>query len=369
MHLKKLQIEAGAVFEDVAGVTVPVHFGDVDREYRSVASGTGLVDRSLLGKVRLTGKDRARFLHGMVTNTVLALAESEGNHAALTTARGQTLMDLWISNLGTYLWLETDPGMQKILCETLTRYLIADDVDIQDETEQWGILGLVGDRSAQTVREAFGIEVSGLIVNQTRFSDSSSKPIWITRRSAFGRQAFDLRISPEHLAEFWERSIQIGASPLGFRAQEILRVEAGIPRCGLEIDESVAPLETGLKDTVDFDKGCYIGQEVIAKMHFRGQPRRYLAGLRIKAHGSEDLGADVTVDGKIVGRITSSVFSPSLSGVIALAILRRGSHEVGQRVRVGDAEAEVVQLPFVSPEAPWGANGSPSPVSDINNLT
>ena len=124
-----------------------------------------------------------------------------------------------------------------------------------------------------------------------------------------------------------------------------MRVEAGIPRYGAEIDESVAPLEAGLNRAVDFDKGCYIGQEVIAKMHFRGRPRRYLTGLICNT----PVCGNITVTDKTVGRVTTCVKSLRLNRVIALAIIRRGYHEAGQRVLLDDgSEAEVVNLPFTA---------------------
>jgi folate-binding protein YgfZ len=124
-----------------------------------------------------------------------------------------------------------------------------------------------------------------------------------------------------------------------------LRVEAGIPRYGAEIDESVVPLEAGLNRAVDFDKGCYIGQEVIAKMHFRGRPRRYLTGLLLS--GNTPVSGNIIVNDKTVGRVTTCVKSLRLNRVIALSIIRRGYHEAGQRVLLDDgSEAEVVNLPF-----------------------
>lgn len=347
VQLRELQIQAGAVFDQA---NEPLHYGDPVVEYQAAKNGVGIVDRSLRGKLRLTGKDRARFLHGMVTNTVEGLLEGTGNHAALTTVKGETLLDLWVNNHADCLWLETEPTYQTKLYETLDRYLIADDVVMTDETDAWVILGVVGSQVGEMVQGVFGA-FDQMLEHQTKELEWSGKSVWITQRSILGCVGLDIRIAASDGGLLWNALLEAGGTPIGVNVQEILRVEAGLPRCGVEITESVAPLEAGLSDAVDFDKGCYIGQEVIAKMHFRGKPRRYLVGIEVD--GDEVLPSDmeILVEGKTVGRLTSCVYSAQLKRVIALAIVRRGMHEVGQCLTVGDVAATVVALPFVTSNA------------------
>ncbi|MGA1195376.1 MAG: YgfZ/GcvT domain-containing protein [Candidatus Latescibacterota bacterium] len=347
MSLKDLQVEAGAVFNEENGSLPPIHYGDSAFEYQAVKTGVGLVDRSGRGKLRITGKDRTRFLHGMVTNTVQGLSEWAGNHAALTTVHGQTLLDLWVHHLGEYLWLETEFGYQARLYDTLDRYLIADDVVMTDETQNWVILGVVGPLAGSNIKKVVGLVGDDLSEHHTVMGQWNELPIWVTRCSFLGEDGFDVRVSVGVGADLWRALVGAGAIPVGTLAQEVLRIEAGIPLCGIEIDEAVAPLEVGLEDTVDFNKGCYIGQEVIAKMHFRGKPRRYLVGVRLDREKLIAPNTEVVVDDKVVGRVTSCVHSMALNGVIALAVIKRGMHEVGQRVLVGEAEGEIVSLPFV----------------------
>jgi folate-binding protein YgfZ len=350
VQLKDLQVEAGAVFDEENGYLTPSHYGDSALEYQAVKTGVGLVDRSGRGKLRLTGKDRTRFLHGMVTNTVQGLTEWAGNHAALTTVHGQTLLDLWVHHLGDHLWLETEFGYQARLYDTLDRYLIADDVVMTDETRDWVILGVVGPQAIASVKNVFGLVVEDLPEHHTVMGLWHEKPIWATRRHFLGIEGFDVRVSTEAGAALWHALVNVGAIPVGTQAQEVLRVEAGVPLCGVEIDEAGAPLEVGLEDTVDFNKGCYIGQEVIAKMHFRGKPRRYLVGVRFEGEKWVAPNTEVIVDDKAVGRVTSCVHSPALKGIIALAIVKRGMHEVGQGVQAGEGEGVIVPLPFVDVE-------------------
>lgn len=345
MSLDALQVQAGAVLNE--GDDVVQYYGDVAEEYQMAKTAVGLIDFSNRGKLRLTGGDRTRFLHGMVTNTVTGLAEMTCNHAALTTVQAQTLLDVWVHHLGDHLWLETEAGFQTKLFESLDKYLIADDVVMTDETDQWAILGVVGPQALGLVETVLGVNVDDLAENQIFKGLWQGNELWVTRRSFWGVGGVDVRLQSEKSEPLWESLIAEGAKPIGVQAQEILRVEAGVPRGGIEIDESVAPVEAGLADAVDYNKGCYIGQEVIAKMHFRGKPRRHLVGLKVEGKTMISPETELFVEGKRVGRLTSCVFSPSLGSVIGLGIVRRGTHEVGQVLDVKETKATVVPLPFV----------------------
>ncbi|MDP6039357.1 MAG: aminomethyltransferase family protein [Candidatus Latescibacteria bacterium] len=347
LPLRDRHVDLGADFVMVNGGEMPNHYGDIDAEYRAVKDGVGLFDRSNRGKVRAVGADCLRFLHGMVTNTVEGLAEYEGNYSAIISAQGQTLLDVWVHRLSDCVWLETEIGYAKKLMETLDRYLIADDVTLSDESDVWSILGVQGPMAHDLICRVLG-DVSGDLCEHHIVECSVNNiPVWVTARSFTGEGGYDLRIEQAEADVLWQALYEAGGLPVGWQVREILRIEAGLPRYGVEIDESAVPLEAGLMHAVDFDKGCYIGQETIAKMHFRGQPRRYLVGLLVC--GDAAICGNVTVDAKVVGRVTSCVKSRASGQVIALAILRRGYHEPGQKVMFeGGVEAEVTALPFES---------------------
>ncbi len=316
---------------------------DMETQYRAVRENAGIFNRSKRGKVRAEGADCLRFLHGMVTNTVETLAENGGNYAAVTSARGQTLLDVWVHRLQDCIYMETEPGLATKLIETLDRYLIADDVTLSDESDIWSIWGVQGPRANELVGRVVGRVPADLPEHHVIIREFEGTPIWVTARSYTGEPGYDLRIAQNDSLQ--RALVKAGGTPIGWQVGEILRVEAGIPRYGAEVDESVTPLEAGLNRAVDFDKGCYIGQEVIAKMHFRGRPRRYLTGLI----GNTPVSGNITVNDKTVGRVTTCVKSIHLNRVIALAIIRRGYHEAGQRVLLDDgSEAEVVNLPFTA---------------------
>ncbi len=316
---------------------------DIETQYRAVRENAGVFNRSKRGKVRAEGADCLRFLHGMVTNTVESLAENEGNYAAVTSARGQTLLDIWVHRLQDCIYMETEPGLATKLIETLDRYLIADDVTLSDESDIWSIWGVQGPRANELVDRVVGRVPADLPEHHVIIREFEGTPTWVTARSYTGEPGYDLRIAQNDSLR--RALVKAGGTPAGWQVEEILRVEAGIPRYGAEVDESVTPLEAGLNRAVDFDKGCYIGQEVIAKMHFRGRPRRYLTGLI----GNTPVCGNITVNDKTVGRVTTCVKSLHLNREIALAIIRRGYHEAGQRVLLDDgSEAEVVNLPFTA---------------------
>ena len=318
---------------------------NMETQYRAVRENAGVFNRSKRGKVRAEGADCLRFLHGMVTNTVESLAENGGNYAAVTSARGQTLLDIWVHRLQNSIYMETEPGLATKLIETLDRYLIADDVALSDESDTWAILGVQGPSAHELIGRVIGRVPTDLPEHHTVVHAFDGIPIWITARLYTGEPGCDLRIAQDHADSLRRALVTAGGTPIGWQVGEILRVEAGIPRYGAEIDESVVPLEAGLNRAVDFDKGCYIGQEVIAKMHFRGRPRRYLTGLLLSVN--TPVNGNIIVNDKTVGRITTCVKSLHLNRVIALAIIRRGFHEAGQRVLLDDgSEAEVVNLPF-----------------------
>lgn len=318
---------------------------NMEIQYRAVRESAGIFNRSKRGKVRAEGADCLRFLHGMVTNTVESLAENEGNYAAVTSARGQTLLDIWVHRLQDCIYMETEPGLATKLIETLDRYLIADDVALSDESDIWAIWGVQGPAALELVGRVVGHIPADLPEHHTVVRAFDGAPTWVTARSYTGEPGYDLRIAQDHTDSLRRALVTAGGTPVGWQVEETLRVEAGIPRYGTEIDESVVPLEAGLNRAVDFDKGCYIGQEVIAKMHFRGRPRRYLTGLI----GNTPVCGNITVNDKIVGRVTTCVKSLHLNREIALAIIRRGYHEAGQRVLLDDgSEAEVVNLPFTA---------------------
>ncbi len=345
--LRAAKLAAGAVFERIDGTETAAHYGDAASEYASVREAAGLVDRCDRGHLFVTGTDRARFLHGMLSNTVEGLAAGEGNYATMTTPRGQTLTDVWVYRNAEGFLLETEPGLQVKLMASLDKYLIADDVDIKDVTGELAILGVHGPGARALIVPLVGDVPTGLADCHTVVHMMDGVDVSVTARSYTGEPGYDLRVMADKAPRLWNALMSAGARPIGFQAMEALRIESGIPRYGADVDERVVPLEAGLHHAVDFTKGCFIGQETIAKMQNLGKPRRYLVGLRLETEKVPPAETPLRDGEKQVGWITSSIRSPATGRTVSLASVRRGYEQPGRSLSVdGEGRAEVVELPF-----------------------
>lgn len=346
--LHEIHEAAGASYARLGERIVPESYGDVEGEYWAVRRGVAISDHSARGKLQVTGSDRERFLNGMITRDVRGLGPSTSVYAAATDAQGHTLADMWVHAREDTFILETEPGLEEGLRTSLDRYLIADDVELEIVTEGWAVLGLWGPQAAPLITEHVAGIPADLPANHSHTASCCGKDVAIVARPHRGEPGYDLWLEPGGAATLWRMLVEAGARPVGAAPLEVLRVEAGIPRYGAEITEQVTPLEVGLTHAVDFSKGCYIGQEVIAKMHHRGKPRRHLVGLRIDADTPPDPGTPITAEDKGIGQVTSSVRSPGLSRTIGLALIRRGFEEPGRIVALeSGTTAEIAPLPFV----------------------
>jgi folate-binding protein YgfZ len=354
--MTKFQEGLGAFFGEGDAKSKVLHYGDSSAEYAAARGEAIVVDRSDRGKLTFRGEDRASFLQGMLTNTVEGLRPGSGNHSALTDLKGNTQADLWVYNAGETIQVETEPGVQSKVSAFLDRYIIADDVEVTDTSSEFSIVGVQGPRALEIVREFIGnpleIDMNGVIS-----PEQGGEIRLVTRRSYTGEDGYDLWVLAEKAASVFQKLVDAGAVPAGEDVLEILRIESGIPKYGVDLDDRVVPLEAGIPDTVDFGKGCFIGQEVLGKMHNLGKPRRFLVGLF-----TEDLidrETELNSGEKVVGLVKSSARSVALERIICLASVRRGFEEPGTILELpGGGQAEVASLPF--------AEGKSLTISDLN---
>ena len=298
-------------------------------EYELLRESVGLVARAERLKVVLRGGDAAEFLQGQVTNDVETLAAGEGCYAALLTHKGKLRADMRVLRGEDWIWLDGEPPGRAPLMHTLETYSLGRDVAFEDVSEERAILSLIGPAARDRVEtappereHAFVPGEHGLYVT----SDLGVDVICDADDADGVREA-------------------LGVEEVGADAAECLRIEAGRPRLGLDMDGDTIPQEAGLNDrAVSFTKGCYVGQETVARLHYKGKPNRHLRGLRLSEPGSK--GDPVLANGKRVGALGSACVSP-VHGPIALAVLRREAGP-GDTVLVGDgqARAQVVELPF-----------------------
>jgi folate-binding protein YgfZ len=306
-------------------------------EYHTLTDGCGLYDRSERGKLALTGTEAKAFLQGQVSNDVEALQAGQGCYATFLTPKGKMLGDLRILDAGDELLLDTERVALRGLFNMIRRFSIGYDVDLHKRTLERGLLSLVGP-SALTV-------VGGVELGDAEHAHTVAEIGGVSCRAIRTDVGLDLLCNAGDTAALLSLLAQAGAVTVSLDAVDCLRVEHGRPRYGIDLDDTVIPEEAGLNDrAVSFTKGCYVGQETVARLHYRGKPNRQLRGLACpRPVGTGD---ELRYDGRAAGRVASTAVSPRF-GAIALALVRREA-PVGATVTVGEDEvgATVVELPF-----------------------
>lgn len=307
--------------------------------YAALTEGCGLLDRSERGKLALAGPEAKEFLTGQVTNDILSLEPGRGCQAALLTHKGKMLADVRVLDAGDELLLDTDRiGLQELF-NRVHRGLIGFDARLDKRTLQRGLLSLIGPR-ARAVAEADAAGL-GTAEHDSAAATLQGVPVRLITTDA----GVDVLCPAQDTATVAAGLEARGATAVSEADADIVRVERGSPRYGIDLDDSVIPQEAGLNErAVSFTKGCYVGQETVARLHYKGKPNRHLRGLRLSA--PVPAGAALRLGEREVGTLTSSVVSPAL-GPIGLALVRREA-EPGATVLAGDGDvrAEVVALPF-----------------------
>jgi len=321
-------------------------------EHRAVMTGVGLMDRSLLGKVTVTGRDRVAFLQGMLSNDLKALQPGHGCPAAFLDAVGKVVSLLTVYVLEDRILLELPAGSTEKFLRAIDKFLISEKAYFEAADDAYAIFSVQGPKSGETLARVAGSTVDLEPYAHAEISIAGA-PVLVARRSDAVTSGFHCWIATEHAEALWRALREAGAMPVGAEAAEILRVEAGIPAYGLDVDEGVILPETRLDAFWSYTKGCYIGQETVARVKYRGHINRGLSGLvlegeRVPSHGDPIVAVDTDV-----GRVTSAVLSLALGKPVALGYVRREHFEPGSAlsVRIGDTlvSARVAELPFLKP--------------------
>lgn len=385
LSLHELHQGLGANFAELNGMELVADYGDGPAEHDALRETAGVIDLSFRSRICLVGADRARFLHGQVTNDVKKLRAGEGCYSAITTAKGKMESDLNIFNLPDELLLDFEPGLAEKISTRLEKFIVADDVQIVDASPHYGLLSVQGPKAAEVVRalDLFA-ELPAKHFSSVKMSDATLGEIYLVNHARLAAErrlparhddkkenfqtavleagaptGFDLFVPNNSLGAVADKLIaaakQLGGRAVGWTALEIARIEAGIPRFGADMDETNIPLECGIESrAIVYNKGCYIGQEVINRIHSVGHVNKELRGLRL----TDDLkalsirGDKLFHDGKEVGYVTSAAKSPTLNMNIALGYVRREVNQIGNelmlRTAAGESAVKVVALPFVT---------------------
>jgi folate-binding protein YgfZ len=290
-------------------------------EYELVTEAAGLLDRSGRGMFVVRGSEAADFLQGQVSNDVEGLAPGQGCYATILNHKGKLRTDLRVLRGADFFWIDTEAIGQAVVRHMLDTYALGRDVQWEDVGAERSILSLIGPGADALANPAPPAE-------EHSFAEGDDG-LWV--RTDLG---IDLICSGDPALD---------AEPVSEEVVECLRVESGRPRLGLDMDADTLPQEAGINErAVDFEKGCYVGQETVARLHHRGKPNRHLRGLLLTEPAER--GTDILLGEKVVGRVGSTCVSPRL-GPIALALVRREAAP-GDTVAVGGAEARVAELPF-----------------------
>jgi folate-binding protein YgfZ len=352
LPLEDVHLAQGALMQETAGFILPAHYGNPVAEYRAARDGAGVIDRSVVGKVTVTGRDRLSFLHAMLSNEIKSLRPGEGTGAAFLDAHGKVLALLRVYVLEDRLLLELPPGLTDQTLQLLDKFLISEKAYFEAADETYCVLSVEGQGAEALLARASGRTLELAPYEHVEVSVAGA-PVRVVRRSETGGPGFQCWTMAFHGAPLWRALVETGATPVGAETLNVLRVEAGIPWYGPDVDETVMLPETRLEHLVSYNKGCYVGQEVVARVKYRGHVNRALSGLVLDGDHVPAGGAKVLGDGKEVGRVTSAVRSIALGQPIALGYVRREHFAPGTAVIVRDGErsitARVAQLPFVSP--------------------
>jgi folate-binding protein YgfZ len=347
---------AGAEFAEYFGVRLPAQFADPLTEYACARNGVALIDTNFRAVFKLTGPDRVRYLNAVTSGNIRDLATGQSTLGLLLNAQGHMLAEIITLVLEDRLLALSHAFLRQRTFEVLEKFIIMDDATLADETAQTGTLAIEGRRAPEVLGDLTGIDFAQLpwgshVAAKLEFGGGVI-PCRILRHSLFGFSGVELLLPRESLAAAWDAlRTAVGAhggSPVGYRALEMLRLEAGIPWFGADFDEHHIPQEAGMESThISFTKGCYTGQEIVERVRSRGHVNRRLTGLQFSsAEGPKPGTAVFAMDGTEAGRITSAAFSPLAGEAIAMAYLRREYLEPGTTLQCGTAVAEVMEMPL-----------------------
>ena len=342
LHHALASAGAGVRMGDFGGADTAATFGDVTAEWTALRSGAGVYDLGRRAKLVVRGNDRVRWMNGMVTNNIRDLANDHGTYNFLLNAQGHILADMYIYNRGDHMVVDTDVAQAPAVLQLFDKFIIMDEVEVADISDQLTAIGVAGPKAAEVLGAiGFGVPVGPLAAVTAAWNDAAATVI---RKDT--HHTIEIWLAPANAETLWDALVAAGATPVGYEALELARIAEGTPRFGVDIREKDLPQETAQQRALDFNKGCYLGQEIVERIHARGAVHRSLAGFEISG-GKPAPGAKVTAGGKDVGQLTSVAQLPNGSRrTLALGYIRREAGKPGSEVEVEGAKARVSSLPF-----------------------
>ena len=323
------------------GAEAAAVYADAAAEFEALRSGAAVYEATWRAKIVVIGEDRVRWLNGMITNNIRDLAVGNGVYSFVLNAQGRIQGDLTAFQRGDYILLETDESQTAGLTALFDRFIIMDDVELANVSEKLASMSIRGPKAQETLKNA-GFPV---LSEPLSVVDATWNGAGISVASGASEQfpEFEIWFAPEATAAIWDALTAAGARPVGYEALELFRIVAGTPTYGQDIRDRDLPQETAQKHALHFSKGCYVGQEIVERIHSRGNVHRSFTGFDLSQPVA--VGTKVLKDGKEVGEITSVATLPSKK-VVALGYARRESAAPGTVLTAGEATATVHPLPF-----------------------
>ena len=366
--LKSEHETLGAKFGETFGCALPRDYGDAAREYKFARESAGLVDTNYHAVISFTGQDRARYLNAMLTNNIRDLAPGRGNISLLLSPQGRILAEAETLALEDRLLVISCAMIRTRLVETFDKFIIMDDVTLEDLTDRTGTLALHGPKTPGIVRELSGFDIDSLPELGHAEKQISGIGCRILKHSLGGVAGAEFITGREKLAALWnlllEAARRHGGGPVGYDALNVLRLEAGIPWYGVDFDENQIPHQAALEKThINFSKGCYTGQEIVERVRSRGHIQRQRVMLRfaddaipnageplfaVSAEGNAEVRAELRAE---VGFVTSAAKSPAMGAAIGMGYVRHEQSAPGSKLTWKTGEAEVYELPAVERKA------------------
>ncbi|MGE3497795.1 MAG: folate-binding protein YgfZ [Candidatus Binatia bacterium] len=342
-------VSRGAVLEQFHGLALPAHFGDPEREWRAARGGAAAFPAAYRRLIAATGADRAEFLQGMLTNDVKALVPGTGCYAAQLNQTGKVITDLRVYADAERMWLDVVAWRAALMREQLERFIIADDVELTEIEQVQPLIHLEGPTAAAVAGEVLGLDALPATPFAHQAVTFNGRAVEVANASETGIGGVLIWGAPASTGPLLDACREAGAVPAGMRALDMLRIEAGVPWPGIDMDETTLIMEIGLDPAISFSKGCYLGQELVERVSARGHVNRVLRGLVLEAGAVPAPRAPVLLDDREVGYATSAARSPLLERPIALTVMQRKHAAPGTRVHVGASPATVAELPFSAP--------------------
>jgi folate-binding protein YgfZ len=362
LALRELHLRSGAIMFERNGWLTPSTYGDEFFEYAAVRErGAGLIDLSARCRLLVTGSEAVPFLNGLITNDMKTLEENRWMPAVFPNVQGRLLASVRVirvalraegddpgkSKQPTFL-IDTEAATHERVLQTIQRFTLAGDFHVTDLTDETVLFSLQG-KAANKIITSVLDDAASISVGGVKQSVWNGDPITVLRATHTGADGFDLIVKNAHGEKLWQELLAAGARPVGYDTWERLRVEAGVPRYGRDMDDTTVVTETNLDEAVSYTKGCYVGQEIIARIKYRGHVAKKLRGLLFEEPIKLEVPAPIiSADGKEVGRVTSTTNSPHLGRRIALGYVKYEHSNAGTEVRLaGDHIARIVNLPFI----------------------